>query len=252
VQISSFITFIFLVLYGCNDRESNLITESQYSTPELSAEESFKELCREISLEVMSEGQWDGVTIIETGDGNILVEPYNSVEWDGVSPLESGIGYVFKSREERDRANALTPGFSGIANNLTSSGAKKKGNNSTSLAGGFWAAWVSNYQISACTIILESFTANPDIYSGQTARHIWIFDIDYHGCARDVYWERIFDFICPCGAKELWQEYWGCKDKCPLDLEQVNAVGFAGGNPEKEDDDEGSCLGLPFPNSCCP
>lgn len=210
MQITSFIAFIFLVLYGCQDRKSNLITESQYSTPELTAEESFKEFCKEIGLEVMSEGQWDGVTIIETGDGNILVEPFNSVEWDGVSPLESGIGYVFKSREERDRANALTPGLAEFVNNLTSYGAKKKGNNSTNLAGGFWAADVYNYQTSQCTICLTSFTANPDISPGQTARHVWIFDIDYHGCDTDSYHERVFDFICPeiCGWKRLTQEYW--------------------------------------------
>lgn len=152
VKISSIITFIFLLLYGCNDRESKLILESKQSTPELSADESFKELSKEIALEVMNEGQWDGVFIIKTGDGNITVETFNEVEWDGVSPLKSGIAYVFKSIEDRDRANALTPGLSEFINNLTSAGEKKKENSFTELAGGFWAADVYNYQTSQCTI----------------------------------------------------------------------------------------------------
>lgn len=251
VKILSFIALILLLSYGCNDWESNLTTESQYSTPKLSTDKSFKELCNEIALEVMNEGQWDGVTIIKTGDGNISVEPFNSVAWDGVSPLKTGIDYVFKSREERDRANALTPGFSGILNNLTSYGDKKKGNYSTSLAGGFWAADVSNYQTSQCTIFLESFTAHPDLSYGQTARHVWIYDIDYHGCDTDSYHERVHDFICPsaCGALSITQKYW-CVDLCPLDFEQVNAVGFAGGSAEREDEEKGGCEGLPNLGCC--
>ena len=200
----------------------------------------------------MNEGQWDGVFIIKTGDGNITVETFNEVEWDGVSPLKSGIAYVFKSIEDRDRANALTPGLSEFINNLTSAGEKKKENSFTELAGGFWAADVYNYQTSQCTICLTSFTAHPDLSYGQTARHVWIWDIDYHGCATDVYQEVIFDFVCPdiCGAYSLTGTKW-CYDKCPLDLEQANAVGFAGGNPEREDEDSGGCEGMPN-LGCCP